>query len=206
MHHRLLNNKPDTKGSGARIAVSRTGLYVAMCMEIYAPFSNTNAERIIKTTRKRLILYIWPPLARWLQNGIVKIETSLLKMLPDNDKIPALSGEQYDRLRKSIEKHGIRTPLHITADNIILCGHHRFLVAKQLNLDTVPAIIKSVPAKDRLEYAIRDNVERRQLSNDEIDLLIEYYVDKHKKAGIEKNGCSRRLLKSGREDAGKAEQ
>ena len=53
---------------------------------------------------------------------------------------PNADADDY-RLYLSIKKEGIREPLHISADRIILSGHRRHAAACWLGLETVPCIV-----------------------------------------------------------------
>jgi len=48
--------------------------------------------------------------------------------------MPPLSEDEYESLKKSIEKHGIRDPIHVNADQDVLDGHHRILAAREVGL------------------------------------------------------------------------
>jgi len=73
----------------------------------------------------------------------------------------------YGRLEKSIKKNGIKTELHVLPDGTILCGHHRYEIAKKLGIpdEKIPYKIIDLPNEyDRLLYLIDDNLSRRQLN------------------------------------------
>jgi len=45
------------------------------------------------------------------------------------------------KLYRSIKEEGIREPLHVSADGILLSGHRRLAVAHRLGLPTVPCLV-----------------------------------------------------------------
>lgn len=53
---------------------------------------------------------------------------------------PAANDDDF-KLYDSIKKHGIREPLQISFDHIILSGHRRYAAADWLGLDKVPCIV-----------------------------------------------------------------
>jgi len=76
-----------------------------------------------------------------------------------------ISSEEYEALKKDIIDNGIKVPLIINNNNILLDGYTRLRIAKELKLDTVPCIIESF--NDKLEevlFIIRINVHRRHLN------------------------------------------
>ena len=53
---------------------------------------------------------------------------------------PNADDDDY-KLYMSIREEGIREPLHVSADEIILSGHRRFAAARWLSLETVPCLV-----------------------------------------------------------------
>jgi hypothetical protein len=61
-------------------------------------------------------------------------------------------------VKRSIEEFGFTQPIIVNAERIILCGHTRYEAAKELNLATVPVIVKSdLTPKQERAYRIADN-------------------------------------------------
>jgi len=90
------------------------------------------------------------------------------KQLKENkysrDLFPTLKGDAYEMLEKDIMETGIRTPLEITKDNMVLCGHERLRIALKLNLKEVP--VTYFPSDSELEQHIRiikDNLARKSV-------------------------------------------
>lgn len=77
---------------------------------------------------------------------------------------PALEGKQYDLLKEDIKEKGIRIPIDITKDNVILCGHERVKIAVELGFETVPVnIFPSDSARDQRIHIIKDNLARKSI-------------------------------------------
>jgi len=84
-----------------------------------------------------------------------------------------LPKKQYDDLKEDIKNRGIQDPLHIRKieDGFqVICGHQRKLVAIDLKLKSVPCIVRDdlVEEWQVEEQLIRDNLNRRHLSDPEI--------------------------------------
>jgi len=78
---------------------------------------------------------------------------------------PELKGDAFNLLLKDIEANGIRTPLEITKDKLVLCGHERLRIALELGLKLVPITV--FPSDDKLEQqerVIKDNLARKDVS------------------------------------------
>lgn len=81
-----------------------------------------------------------------------------------------LSKQDYSSLKLDIEKNGIKTELHITKNKMILCGHQRWNIAKELEIMEVPCKIIDIDEKDNFkikEYIIIDNLLRRHLTTEQ---------------------------------------
>jgi len=79
--------------------------------------------------------------------------------------VPILSDEEYTRLKESIADVGLYEPIIINQDNILLDGHHRLKVVKELNWEKIPVERKHFEDHNDEEiYVIETNVVRRQLN------------------------------------------
>jgi DNA modification methylase len=78
----------------------------------------------------------------------------------------------YSALKNDIVTHGIKVALHILPDKTVICGHQRLRVAKELGLKTVPCEIEDLKNDAEIqEWAIKDNLLRRQLTTEQRYLL-----------------------------------
>lgn len=78
-----------------------------------------------------------------------------------------LEPRAYKYLKEDISERGIQTPLVVTEDGTIVCGCQRYKIAKELGLsdEQIPFIVKRFKSKrEMIEYAIKDNILRRQLN------------------------------------------
>lgn len=97
--------------------------------------------------------------------NIVELPVRSLKPHPKANIIPPLTPDEFAGLTRDIEQRGIQTPLLVTAQRVVLAGHHRLQIAGQLGLKTVPAIILSKLSKaEELTHLVLDNIHRRHLS------------------------------------------
>ncbi|WP_447973937.1 ParB N-terminal domain-containing protein [Nitrospira sp. Kam-Ns4a] len=82
---------------------------------------------------------------------LVLVPIQHLSINPDYAAIfPALSPDAYERLKASIHEIGIRAPLYVAPNSepghyIILNGHHRYRIAQELHLDSIPCYLVQDP-------------------------------------------------------------
>lgn len=92
---------------------------------------------------------------------VEKIITNPYQPRMDFDK------EKLAELSNSIKSHGIIQPLIVTKKGDafeLVAGERRLQAAKLADISKVPAIIKNVSKKEKLELAIIENVQRQDLS------------------------------------------
>jgi ParB-like chromosome segregation protein Spo0J len=90
------------------------------------------------------------------------------------------SNEYFTNLRKDIQERGIIVPLISKKDNILLAGHNRLRLAKELGIENVPVqyVLDTLPQIAEKEFIIKDNLYRRQFSTSEwIALYKKLYPD-----------------------------
>lgn len=79
---------------------------------------------------------------------------------------PKLQGNAYELLKDDIKENGIRTPLEVTKDFLILCGHERQQIALELGLEKVPVeVYPSDVEADQKIRVIKDNLARKAVDN-----------------------------------------
>ena len=87
-----------------------------------------------------------------------------------------LKKEQYLELRKSIKKFGIAEPLVINVNelrkNVIIGGHQRFRIAKELGLAEVPCVELDLSENDEKELNIRLN---KNTGEFDFDILANFF-------------------------------
>lgn len=86
---------------------------------------------------------------------------------PDPDQ-PRKSVGNIEELMASIKEHGIIQPIVVSPNGpesfLIIAGERRFSAARNLGLETVPAIIRTVEEHRRLEVQLIENIHRQELN------------------------------------------
>lgn len=102
--------------------------------------------------------------------NIVELPITALKPYKNNPK--KHTKKQIEQIASSIElTKGLRQPIVIDKDNVIVCGHGRFLAAKKLGYDTVPCeLIDNLTDDEIRAYRLIDN----RISEGEYDLELEF--------------------------------
>ena len=112
---------------------------------------------------------------------IKKVSPSELKMNELNSKYFRTESEDYfNKLRDDVRKRGIIVPLIAKKDGTLLSGHNRLQVAIELDLKRIPVmyVLEDLSEEREKEILIKDNLTRRQLSNEErIQLYKTLYPD-----------------------------
>jgi ParB-like chromosome segregation protein Spo0J len=82
-------------------------------------------------------------------------------------------GKEITALEKDIQKRGIQVPLVAKQDGTLLAGHRRLLVAKKNGMKKVPVqyVVGKITPQEELEFLIKDNLLRRQLTPAEREAL-----------------------------------
>jgi len=111
------------------------------------------------------------------------VETDRLKPNPDNMFDP-LPPDEYQDLKLSISKHGIRDALIIcrnttNGDYTIICGHNRHRAAKELSLQTLPCVLVRT---DEVGAVLDTELYRRMLTKEQRKELIAKKNAVHKAA------------------------
>ena len=95
-------------------------------------------------------------------------EIPLEKIVRDeNQPRKEFSEEALSMLAESIKEHGVLQPIVVTKEEgnyKIVAGERRWRAAKLAGLKTIPAIVRSVDAQNRLELSIIENAQREDLN------------------------------------------
>jgi ParB-like chromosome segregation protein Spo0J len=124
--------------------------------------------------------------------AVVNLPTSSLSPHPEAKM--EMGSQDYKRLKDDIAENGIRVPLLVDTSNQIVCGAHRWRVAKELDIKEVPCFVAGITStKDIKKYSISDNLCRRQLSTKEkkawiVELLRLREIGKESIRGRKKGG------------------
>lgn len=75
--------------------------------------------------------------------------------------------EELDGLAESIKKYGILQPLVVTKNETgyeLIAGERRLRACQKLNINSVPVIIREPSLQEKLELALIENVQRKNLN------------------------------------------
>ena len=124
-----------------------------------------------------------------IQTIYVKLPREKIEHLTRPEFINGQEQSFYDALKASMSKHGFRDPVYCWygskayGDKIkVIVGNNRMVVAKELNIPIVPAIITNYKAD---EFPLEGRILK---TDDEIRAL--FYLSKHEKLHVrrDKNG------------------
>lgn len=102
-----------------------------------------------------------------------------------------------EELIESIKEHGIIQPLTVTrllaGGYQLIAGERRLRAAKILELPTVPVIIRDVKDQEKLEIALIENIQRKNLNPMEMAIAYQKLVDEF---GLTQEEVAQRIGKS----------
>jgi ParB family chromosome partitioning protein len=103
-----------------------------------------------------------------------RLERIPVDRIRDNPYQPRthILSEPHDNLKKSIEQYGVIVPLIVSRlgdDYVLVAGQRRLLAARELGLTTVPAIVRHMTPRERMEASYLENLHREDLSR--LDLV-----------------------------------
>ncbi|MDN5819470.1 MAG: ParB/RepB/Spo0J family partition protein [bacterium] len=90
------------------------------------------------------------------------------KILPDDDQ-PRRHFDQdgIDQLASSIKQHGILQPIVVIpygGGYQIVAGERRYRASKQIGLEKIPVIVRTLSGQHKLELSLIENLQRRDLN------------------------------------------
>jgi ParB-like chromosome segregation protein Spo0J len=109
------------------------------------------------------------------------------------------SSDYFQKLRADIEKRGIIVPLIAKRNDMLVAGHNRLRIAKELHLENVPVqyILDELPDDSEKEFIIKDNLYRRHFSSAEwIELYRKLYPDFDNQIIQERRGGGKKWSKT----------
>lgn len=88
----------------------------------------------------------------------LKIIYKTLNELKPYDENPRHNEQAVDAVANSIENFGFKVPIVIDKDDVIVCGHTRYLASQQLELNEVPCVIADDLTDEQIKaYRLVDN-------------------------------------------------
>lgn len=93
-------------------------------------------------------------------------------LIPDTnyqDLFRDMEGEDFEQLKASVQENGIIQPIIVDPKMRVICGHQRLRAAKEIELPSIPVVVRSVDKEEtRGIMAIEENIRRRQLQPSEM--------------------------------------
>ena len=92
--------------------------------------------------------------------------STIIKINPEYSKlVNPLSKLEYNVLKESISNKGLHLPIIVNQDNVILDGHHRYKICRELYIEPLFEVKRFENPLDEKEFVIEINVQRRQLND-----------------------------------------
>ncbi|MGH3319488.1 MAG: ParB N-terminal domain-containing protein [Streptosporangiaceae bacterium] len=92
--------------------------------------------------------------------------------------MPDLTAEEYEALKADIAEHGVRVPVDVDEDGVILDGHHRKAIAAELGIDCPTRVVAGLTEEEKRHHALAVNIARRQLTREQRRELIAAEIDR----------------------------
>lgn len=96
------------------------------------------------------------------------VELPLAEIEPDREQPrKGFTEEAMKQLATSISQHGVLQPIVVVKEGKkykIVAGERRYRAAKMVGLSTIPAIVRTLDAQNRLELSIIENAQREDLN------------------------------------------
>lgn len=111
-----------------------------------------------------------------------KVEPVPIEKIKPNPHQPRadFDHESLEELINSIKEHGILQPLilAVIGDNYqVIAGERRLRAAKFLEMKTVPAIVRDIKEQQKLEFALIENLQRKDLNPIEEAVAYQRLID-----------------------------
>ena len=98
-----------------------------------------------------------------------QIIKSLITINPEySSLVYPLSKSEYESLKRSIKEKGLHLPIIVNQENVILDGHHRYKICKELNIEPRFEVKRFDDPLDEKEFVIEINLKRRHLNSFQI--------------------------------------
>jgi ParB family chromosome partitioning protein len=113
------------------------------------------------------------------QNKILQIPVENIEVNPMQPR-QVFDHDKLEELINSIKEYGIIQPIIVTKQGSayeLIAGERRLRSAKILNLKTVPAIVRQADEQQKLELALIENVQRKNLNPVEEALAFQKLID-----------------------------
>ncbi len=117
---------------------------------------------------------------------VISPDERILQVAPDKIKTNPhqprsdFSPEALEELTNSIREHGILQPLIVTVTDEgyqLIAGERRLRSAQLIGLNTVPVIVRKAEEQEKLELALVENLQRRNLNPIEEAIAFQRLID-----------------------------
>ena len=98
--------------------------------------------------------------------GVLSLDVGLIHPSPDQPR-KDFADEALEELAGSIRSHGLLQPVVVTRDGDgyrLVIGERRWRAATLAGLSKIPAIVREVGERDRMEMALIENLQRQELN------------------------------------------
>lgn len=137
----------------------------------------------------------------WIGKEIIYVKPAELKANPLNTSLFKRENDEYfSTLSQDIQTRGILVPLLAKRDNTLLAGHNRLEIAQNLGLKVVPVqyVDAALTEETEMEFVIKDNLLRRQLSfTERVELYRRLYPNFDERIMEEHRGGNRKGKQNG---------
>lgn len=104
------------------------------------------------------------------------MQVSITDLIPYENN-PRNNESAIDKVAESIKEFGFKVPLVIDKNNVIVCGHTRYLAAQRLGITEIPCIIASDLSDEQIKaFRLADN-KTAEFAGWDYDLLNEELTD-----------------------------
>jgi len=133
------------------------------------------------------------------KNDLLQVSVDEISANPQQPRT-VFDHEDLESLIESIRVHGIISPLLVTKKDQgyeLIAGERRLRASKILGLDTVPVIVREAGEQEKLELALIENIQRRNLNPIEKAVAYQKLIDEYSLSqdeAAEKLGVNRSSL------------
>ena len=85
--------------------------------------------------------------------------------------MPPLTSDEFEALKADIQENGVRVPVDVDEDGVILDGYNRVKIAGQLGVDYKTRTVRGLSEAGKRAHALRANLARRNLTREQRDEL-----------------------------------
>jgi len=113
------------------------------------------------------------------EDMILRVAVGKIKANPHQPR-SNFDHESLEDLTNSIKEHGILQPLILSSTDTgyeLIAGERRLRAAQLLELKTVPAIIRDIKEQQKLEIALVENIQRKDLNSIEEAVAFQRLID-----------------------------